>query len=126
MIPTPRYPTTTVTMLLIAIILTGCQEKNWGPVAVSPSLEDVTPDSSLYTPATQSFLRGEHWLETVEQIELLTDGQDYIRFKFRSPGSDAFLEVANLPTAYLLPRLNYPAASPPDAFDAFNLMLAEY
>lgn len=126
MISTPRYPTMAATLLLSVLVLMGCREQSWGPIAVSPSLEDITPDSSLYTPSTQSFLRGDHWLETVENIELLTDGLEELRIDFEAPGSDAFLSVVQLPTDYLVPRLTYPAADPPDAFDAFNLMMAEY
>ncbi len=117
---------TALTALLIALVCTGCREKNWGSVPVSPSLEDVTSDGSLYTPLTQSFLRGEHWLETVEEVEILTDDDWFANIRFKSPGSDHTLEITNFRLEYLVPRLNYPAANPPDAFDAFNLMLAEY
>lgn len=126
MIPTPRYPTLAVMLLLSALTLMGCRAKSWGPIAVSPSLEDITPDSNLYTPTTQSFLRGGHWLETVAHIDLWTNDRGHMRVRFEAPGSDAFLDVVQLPTEYLVPRLTYTAAKEPDAFDAFNLMMAEY
>ncbi len=128
MTTTRRYAMgrTALTALLIALVCTGCREKNWGSVPVSQSLEDVTSDGSLYTPSTQSFLRGEHWLETVEELEILTDDDGFANIRFHSPGSDHTLEITNFRLEYLAPRLNYPAANPPDAFDAFNLMLAEY
>ncbi|MFQ5571590.1 MAG: hypothetical protein ACE5G0_18065 [Rhodothermales bacterium] len=113
-------------MMLFALFLTGCREKNWGTVAVMPSLEDTAPDGSLYTPSTQSFLRGEHWLETVQKVEIITGDNHTARFEFNAPGDVYSLEVVNLPLEYLVPRLNYTPADPPDAFDGFNLMLAEY
>lgn len=112
--------------LLLALLLTGCQEKNWGTVAVSPNLEDLTSDSSLYTPSTQSFLRGKHWLESVDAVEIQADHNHIAQLHFNTANEQHFLNITNLPLAYLAPRLNYPAAQPPDAFDAFNLMMAEY
>lgn len=93
---------------------------------VAPSLEDRLPDGSPFNPSTQSFLRGKHWLESVTALEIRADSnlKADLRLKGGS-GEDAF-EVRDLPLDQLVPRLHYTPAVPPDSFDAFNLMMAEF
>lgn len=95
-------------------------------VAIAPTLEDRTSDGSLYNPSTQSLVREHHWLESVEEVKLRTGPSKRGTVSFLAPGSREELSVKNLPMDYLVPRLHYEPASPPDAFDALNLMLAEY
>ena len=40
---------------LLSIGLAGCGEVTWHDVAVTPTVEDRTPEGDLYTPSTQSF-----------------------------------------------------------------------
>lgn len=123
---TRRYLRSLRAIVVFALVLwAGCGEKDWGRVQVSPTLEDVTEEGYLYTPSTQSFLRGEHWLEAVNEIEIKTDGNT-ARIIFHARDSEQEMQVVNLPLDRLVPRLHYQAANPPDAFDAYNLMLAEY
>jgi hypothetical protein len=97
-----------------------------GVVRVEPNLEDRLPDGSPFNPSTQSFLRGHHWLDRVDTLEIKVDSKRRGFLRLRSPDGQHQFEVRNLPLDQLVPRLHYRAASPPDAFDAFNLMMAEY
>jgi hypothetical protein len=111
-------------MLAIGLLAAGGRERVHA-LAVRPSLEDRLPDGSLYSAATQSPLRRRHWLETVPRVELRIGAGNLGEVAWR--GADGrFLRVVGLPLEHLAPRLHYRAASPPDAFDAFNLMLAEF
>jgi hypothetical protein len=92
---------------------------------VQTSLEDRKEDGSMFTPETQSLLRGAHALETVKGLDIQVDGDDVARVELKLEGGDAVV-FENMPLRTLVPRLHYAANEPPDAFDAFNLMLAEY
>ncbi|HEX5758008.1 MAG TPA: hypothetical protein VF121_02340 [Thermoanaerobaculia bacterium] len=94
-------------------------------IAVRPSLEDRTPEGDLYTPGTQSFLRRRHWLETVRALDLRV-GRGRLGSLTLTGAPGHVLAVEAFPLEYLSARLHYPAASPPDDFDAYNLMMAEY
>jgi len=100
--------------------------ESWGRIDVRTSLEDRLADGSLHTPSTQSFLRGNHWLESVTEAAIKLDGEDLGSVEFLDPSTEAEVRVVSLPMDQLVPRLHYVPPSPPDAFDAFNLMLAEY
>ncbi len=115
-------------MLAAALLtLTQCSSETIrGSARVQPSLEDRKPDGSPYTPSTQSFLRERHWLESVSEVEIRTDGDDMATIEFKSPDADNYLRVHNLPLHQLVPRLHYHNAEPPDDFDALNLLLAEF
>jgi hypothetical protein len=102
----------------------GWSGVEWGRVDVSPDLEDRRPDGSRYTPSTQSFLRGEHCLEKLTAASVELDGADLGRLRFEHPEIE--FEVVDLPFDQLVPRLHYKPPGNPDAFDALNLMLAEY
>ena len=98
-------------------------------VTISPSLEDIREDGRIYNPSTQSILRGAHWLESVNQINVAIAGKETGVFEFhgkKDSEDDDYLSIRNLKLTHLVPRLYYKPASPPDAFDAMNLMLAEY
>jgi hypothetical protein len=99
---------------------------SWGAVQVVPSLEARLADGSYYTPSTQSFLRGEHWLEGVVSAQLELAGDDLLSVELQHAGAHDHLKVVDLPVAQIVPRLHYTPAGAPDAFDAFNLRLAEY
>ncbi len=106
----------------LALILGACA----GPrpavqVALRANREQRRPDGEPFTPATQSLLRGAHWLEQARTLTL--DGASLITLR----GADGHrLLLRNLPLESLVPRLHYVPRSPPDAFDALNLRLAEY
>jgi hypothetical protein len=111
---------------LLALAAAGCGESSWDGIRVLPGLEDRTPEGDLYTPTTQSLLRGYHWLESIEELEIRAGDIACGEVRVTSSDPDYFLRICNMPLEQLVPRLHYAAASPPDAFDAFNLMLAEY
>ena len=95
----------------------------WREIAVRPNLEDQHPDGRPHTPSTQSFLRGAHHLDGVTAAAVTIDN-DHATIQLKHPKMD--FAVVNLPIEQLVPRLHYTPATPPDAFDALNLMLAEY
>jgi hypothetical protein len=95
-------------------------------VPVSPNLEDKRPDGSPFNPNTQSLLRGHHWLDEVSALEVGVDGNGVASVELSSHDRHHTFRLRNVPMAQLVPRLYYTAATPPDAFDALNLLLAEY
>ncbi len=111
-------------------------------VELRPSLEDVLPNGAPYTPGTQSLLRHKHWLETVKGLSLSIDtserddrddarNRDLTRqgranVRLEAEADSSFIELTGVPLDYLVPRFHYRPSDPPDAFDAFNLMLAEF
>lgn len=99
-----------------------------GSLPLRPTQENRTEDNRLYTPSTQSLLREHSWLEKVEKINLHLDGGEKLEAHISVDGESKSkkLSVHNLPAEFLVPRLHYHPASPPDEFDSFNLMLAEY
>jgi hypothetical protein len=100
--------------------------RGWGSAAVRPNLEARLEDGSPYTPSTQSFLRGYHWLDRVDRIEISAGKGDLGRLRLSSPDGEHELVVDRLPLRFLVPRLHYRPGAEPDAFDALNLRLAEY
>lgn len=122
------------TSLILVAVLVASQKATSVSIAVRPSLEDRLLDGSVYNPSTQSFLRGHHLLESIERIELVVDRPDQSSLMLVGPDGDELLTVKGLSLQLLVPRLHYRAgerageraAGPPDDFDAYNLMLAEY
>ncbi len=114
-----------VAILIVAAAFTPAPMRNW-TMAVAPSLEDRLPDGAYYNPSTQSFLRGSHWLDAVSEVQIGTDRRGRGTVELIDPKREHTLTVQNLPLDQLVPRLHYRPASEPDAFDAYNLMLAEY
>lgn len=100
------------------------QPRSIAVVPLALDQEDRNEDGSLYTPNTQTFMRGHHWLDKVPQIELFADRAERGRLVMEADGEH--LSVENIALDQLVPRLHYPPASPPDEFDAMNLLLAEY
>ncbi len=101
-------------------------DRSLGRLELRPGLENKRPDGSLFTPSTQSLLRGHSWLETATSLEI-SEGAEGRASLTLSNGQDGhYLRLERFPLSYILPRLHYTAARPADAFDAFNLMLAEY
>lgn len=98
--------------------------QTWGRVAVHPNLEDMRPDGSRYTPGTQSFLRGDHSLDQVVAAHVELDSTDRGEVKLEHPKTE--FRVVGMPFDQLVPRLHYRPSAEPDAFDALNLLLAEY
>ncbi|MDX1546006.1 MAG: hypothetical protein R3247_03410 [Rhodothermales bacterium] len=118
-----RHPVWLVWMA--AVLLAGCgSSEEIGPVPVR-STQEHRVDGSLYTPTTQSLLRTHSWLEAVEAVSFRTGRRDRATVTFHAPG-EHMLAVHNLPMRHLVPRLHYRPAAEPDAFDALNLMLAEF
>ncbi len=116
-----------IVLIAIAIIcILSCNKtRELGVLPVSPTLELKNKKGNLYTPSTQSLLRTHSWLESVKNIQILIDNKDYAEIEFLSDDS-TFLKIKNLEIDYLVPRLHYEPVSPPDDFDAFNLMLSEF
>mgnify|MGYP001579606055 CR=1 FL=1 len=97
------------------------------PVEVHSTLEDRTPEGALYTPSTQSFARGHHWRETVGRLEFEIEPGLLGTVRFDGDSAEGhYLRAVRVPFAHLVPRLPYVAAQPPDEFDRYNLMMAEY
>ena len=119
-------------LVLIALLLGALYQLGGGSAftvdaaQVRPTLENLKPDGSLYTPSTQSLLRTHSWLESVKTLSMEIDESLDATVELDAPGSDRYLTVHNLPARYLVPRLHYRPQNPPDAMDALNLMLAEY
>jgi len=112
---------------LILISLFGCQSKEQFSVSITPSMEDKTADGKPYTPGTQSFLRGHHWLENIEKATFSFDDELVADIEFfNKDKGNHYLKVKNIPLQQLVPRLHYKVGEQPDEFDYFNLMLAEY
>lgn len=96
-----------------------------GSVKLRPTLEDRRPNGSLYSASTQSFLREHHILDKIEKLEIYSNSNDVSDIEFQLPEKESF-RVTNLPLNLLVPRLHYVPKEKPDAFDAFNLMMAEF
>ncbi len=108
--------------------LLGCDARQpLGAFRLAPSLEDRLPDGGLFSSATQSFLRGHGWLETADEVRLAVDRESFLAsFTLTGPDGRHSVSIENFPIDQLVARLHYAPASPPDAFDAYNLMMAEY
>ncbi|MEM7583083.1 MAG: hypothetical protein AAF560_06860 [Acidobacteriota bacterium] len=117
-----------VAIVATGLSLNGCTGglEDLGAFDVASTVEHRLSDGGLYTPSTQSFLRGHHWLENLQRIHLAIDDDALARFDFESRSDEHTLTVHNFPIEQTVARLHYSPASPPDDFDAFNLMLAEY
>ncbi len=115
-----------VAIIAVALLLTGCKDLHYRHIAVMPTQEDVLPDGSLYTPSTQTVLRGHHWLEGIEALDMTITPDFTGVIKVRARDSRHVLRLRSIPWDWLTPRLHYQSKSPPDEFDAFNLMMAEY
>lgn len=104
----------------------GCGDERYDGIVVRSTQEDRAPDGRLYTPSTQSFLRGHHWLESIQELQIVARENGTAEMRFTSAAPSHFIRICSLPLHQLGPRLHYAPGSSPDAFDAFNLMLAEY
>jgi hypothetical protein len=97
-----------------------------GEAPLRASLELQASDASLFTPNTQSFLRGHHWLDQVHTVQVSADSHDMGQVDMAEDDAEHSFRIVNVPMQQLVPRLHYRAAAVPDAFDSFNLMMAEY
>lgn len=101
-----------------------------GMIEVRPTQENRTADKKLYTPSTQSLLREHSWMDGAKQVELSLNGDSGLELKMSvergDGGAPKTLSLHNLPAEFMVPRLHYQPASPPDEFDSLNLMLAEF
>ena len=111
--------------ILLGVGLMCCQ-KHVGQLELKPTLEHVMADNSPYNPSTQSLLRTHSWMEGVSNIALQASRKSIGTIALRQESDDHYMKLVNLPMRYLVPRLHYPPADPPDEFDALNLMLAEF
>lgn len=117
-------------LIVAAAVATGSySSRSWnleiGPVPVRPSLENRLEDGSLYTPTTLSLLRGHSWLEGTDTLRG-RGAPGGASFELTKEGDDKYLKIENFPLSFVVPRLHYTPARPPDRFDAFNLMMAEF
>ncbi len=119
-----------VLQVWMVFVFSGCSRKSSEiiniQVPIIPSLEDRIADGTLYTPTTQTILRGYHWLETVRSIDIIVNQSLQGTFKLNNPNTNHVLHLQNIPIDYLVPRMHYTPSNPPDEFDGFNLMMAEY
>ncbi|GAA3648152.1 hypothetical protein GCM10022397_36270 [Flavivirga jejuensis] len=109
-------------------MLCSCEERKKSLlVNVISGKEEVVEEGYLYTPSTQSFLRGHHWFEKIKEatISFTSDKKADINFDISKGEGDHF-SIKELPLNYLVPRLHYKLKGEPDDFDLFNLMMAEY
>lgn len=114
-------------MILLILTLTGCGPTTWEPLPVVGNQEQKNPDGTLFSPNTQSFLRGHHWLDQVASAIFEIDNELHARIHLQEEGAKTQqFDVVNLDLNLMVPRLHYPVPAHPDAFDAFNLMLAEF
>ncbi len=93
---------------------------------IESTLEDKNDQGALFTPETQSLLRGKHDLETLDGLDIELRDDFTAEVKMTSSKTGETVTYEHVPLDQLVPRLHYAPASPPDEFDAFNLMLAEY
>ena len=103
---------------LSVVLLGGCRSD---PVeitglVVKPTLEDRKEDGSLFTPETQSILRGSHLLENVKGLDIQVRDDDRASVILKC-GEAGEVTYDNIPLDQLVPRLHYAPASPPDEFD---------
>jgi hypothetical protein len=121
-------PFQTLLACSLLAVASGCALTRYEITGLAPksTLEDRTDSGALFTPETQSLLRGAHALETIDGLDIAVRRDDSATVTLRSSTTGEVVEYANVPLDQLVPRLHYPPANPPDAFDAFNLMLAEY
>ncbi len=119
--------------LAVAVFAAGVASAAWlvAPgdwnvvVDARANLEARKANGERLTPGKQSPARGRHGLESVKRVELTADGALLGRARLLDVGGRELLRLVNLPLDTLVPRLRY--RSPRlDAFDSFNLMLAEY
>lgn len=112
-------------MMLLALAACG-DASPWGVVDLARDQDATLPDGGHYTPNTQSFLRGHHWLGTADRVAIAATEDGVGRLRLASEAGDQQFEVVNVDLRTLVPRLHYAPQDPPDAFDAMNLMLAEF
>lgn len=114
-------------LLIVCLSITSCRLVELDTVSIKNNQEDETETGAPYTPSTQSLLRDNHWLGGVESLSLRVGSDLKADIELRDhddPGTR--FSIHNYPINFILPRLHYPPADSPDAFDAFNLMLAEF
>ncbi len=111
----------------ILFLFFSCKKEQF-IVDVFTNKEEIAENGYLYTPSTQSFLRGHHTLEKTNKLEVnITENMSAdIDFKMSSQTDALYLSAKNVPIQYLVPRLHYRLETEPDNFDFFNLMMAEY
>ncbi len=109
----------------LVLLIYSCK-KEQVEISVSPNKEDIAENGYRYTPSTQSFLRGHHWLENMEKAIFSFDEALTADIDFKVNSDRYFLAVKNLSLRYLVPRLHYAVNDTPDDFDYYNLMMAEY
>ncbi|MAE65185.1 MAG: hypothetical protein CMJ18_13015 [Phycisphaeraceae bacterium] len=114
-------------VVLVSISVLGFTRtpRRWN-VSVAPSIDKLEDGAGYLNPSTQSFIRGHHWLESVDRVRISRDRSDRATIVFVDDDRRHQMSVRNLPLEQLVPRLHYRPAEQPDAFDAFNLFLAEF
>ena len=114
--------------LFLALLTVACSESSrpLGEAELRPSLEVQLPDGQLYTPNTQSFLRGRHWLDGAQSMRIAATASDVGTVELVESDAEHDFRLINLPFQQLVPRLHYRVTGEPDTFDAFNLMMAEF
>jgi len=120
----------TALWFLLCALVVGCDTQDHGQVyrdiAVSGDREERNPNNQRVTASTQSMVRGFSRLEELSSVDVEVKSGDLLDLNFKNIDGKAIVGLRDLPLADFLPSLNYPAASPPDDFDLYNLWLAEF
>jgi hypothetical protein len=106
----------------------GCGRKELAApvVPLQPDRELKLADQPL-SASTQSVNRYRSVLSRFDAADLLLDGNDRLRVRFREHGAPSEgLSFENVDARFLFPALDYPHEKKLSAFDRANLMLAEY
>ena len=115
-----------ILLTLFVLLFASCEEEQFKVKVVSDQ-EEIAANGYRYTPSTQSFLRGHHWLEGINEASITFDKEDIAHLDFDiSKKGENYISVKNVKMNQLVPRLHYQHKGEPDRFDLFNLMLAEY
>lgn len=93
---------------------------------VRQGLEARGEDGAVVRAGGRSPAAEHHPLARVTQVRLEVEGGGRREVQLVSESGGVLARVPHVPLGALLPRLRYPAAHPPDGFDAMNLMLAEF
>jgi len=98
-------------LLLFAIVLSmlSCQSRQKIDIDVTAGLEQMTDNGYRYTPSTQSFLRGHHWLRDIQKASISLDnnlkGTVEFDFKTNSPENN-YIRLSNVPFDHPATRLH--------------------
>jgi len=120
MVPVKFLPT-------VALALVACTKPSLetNGVALKLDQEHRLADQPL-SASTQSVNRYRSVLSKFDAVDLVLDGHDRLRVRFREHGKAAESSFENVDARFLFPTLDYAHEKKLRDFDRVNLMLAEY